>query len=130
MTRPKRTTREELTEEQRQELLRDPWAWIDPEASAFASQAARRQAWERHGERLTREFIAERPGHRPDGWWAYSAPEGVGRHGPRAVVVVVEGETVAPETVNLAGCGELTDDERRRLPGLEVVDALLSEGGA
>jgi len=37
---------------------------------------ALRAAWKKHGTRLTKQHIADYPGSRPWGWWAFSTPKG------------------------------------------------------
>lgn len=68
---------EELTDEQELELV-DFMAAIlavDMEESAFASEDAKRRAWEVHGPRLTEAHARERPGTRPISWWRWTAPD-------------------------------------------------------
>lgn len=122
MTRPTRDRGpDELTDRQRRELLEgDVWADIEGwQYSAFEDEDHKRQAWERHCEELLAEYMSEKPGRRPDGWWRYDSPEGYGRHEPRATVVVLDPEKstfLSPETFNLFVAGELTDEERNLLP--------------
>jgi hypothetical protein len=40
------------------------------------SERALRGWWKRHGVRVTRNYIARRPGRRPELWWKFSAPAG------------------------------------------------------
>lgn len=103
------------------EALPDVWGDWGP----FEGEEEARVYWRAHGERLTAEYRRETPGHRPWAWWRWDAPGGYGRHEPRRTVAVVDGEVVAPETLNLAACGELTDAEARQAP-VEAVKALLT----
>jgi hypothetical protein len=48
--------------------------WMTPDGRD--DTAARRAAWEEHGEDLTRLHSEHYPGTRPQPWWTYDAPEG------------------------------------------------------
>lgn len=104
---------DELTPEQRDELLDDVWPWLVPESSVFESEAVRRKAWEAHREELLAEYIAENPGRRPFAWWHYTAPDGYGRNRPVRTVSDLPDRWVgySPEVANLDRLGELTDEE-------------------
>lgn len=107
---------DEITEEQEMELASDLAAVLAEtmEVSAFDSAEAKRRAWEVHGERLTREYMADNPGKRPPGWWTYEAP----RDRP---VVAEDRPEGAPRELSNEGAwlwklGELTEEERGRCP--------------
>ena len=105
---------DELTEEQEMELTSDLAAVLAEtmEVSAFDSVEAKRGAWEVHGERLTREYMADNPGKRPPGWWAYEAP----RDRPAFAEDRPEGapRDLPNEAAWLLELGELTEEERGR----------------
>lgn len=43
-------------------------------ADAFTDLAEMRDAWKRHGDQLTADYAAARPGHRPWGFWTFDHP--------------------------------------------------------
>jgi hypothetical protein len=51
--------------------------WLGPshDGSAFASDEQRRAAWFRYRDRIMQRWGKD--GRRPQGWWAYEAPEGL-----------------------------------------------------
>lgn len=63
--------RGEWSQQQRQHLLTGRSFFDD----TFADDDQMRQAWSEIGEELTAEWIAERPGTRPWGWWKFVAKE-------------------------------------------------------
>ncbi len=69
--------------------------------SAFASDAARRAAWQAHREEILKRWEHGYPGMRPSAWWRYDAPE------PR-----LENERDAEALERL---GLLSDEERGRV---------------
>jgi hypothetical protein len=51
------------------------WAWPVPEGRDFEDRDEMREAWQAHGDRLTREYRREHPGERPAAWWAWTRPD-------------------------------------------------------
>jgi hypothetical protein len=74
-TKRTRTRRESLTltAEQRDELTTG--FQFDPNLKPFKSEAAEKKAWNRHKKKLIREWVVQKPGTRPYGYWKWEHPE-------------------------------------------------------
>lgn len=114
---PKRRDSRDVTKlTDRQELwLRE--GSLFGERFPFASTDASAEAWEEHGDEITEEYIENKPGHRPEGWWRFTAPEGRERYKPFAVVGDPPDhlQGLGLEAANLADLGELQPSEYRQL---------------
>lgn len=94
---------------------------VDVIERIFGSWDAAREAWEEHGLRLTAEHVAENPGSRPWGWWAFAKhPEIEGYSGPGPSPADSSNRVTVPfsseeERRLLGSWGMLTKTEREKL---------------
>ncbi len=78
------------------------------DASPFATEAAAREAWQRHRDDLMSDHG---PGKRPEGWWLYES----GAPAPLLVPCPVYGPLMRPEAEQAAARVEQNDREDSRL---------------
>lgn len=119
-TRRDRPDAEELTDKQ-ERWLRDGDCMamhLDPDPPdlwvPFPSMDAAARAWDEHGERITREYVEDNPGSRPQGWWRFEYE----RRPPTFVEDRPEGapRDLENEAAVLLELGELGEEERGRCP--------------
>jgi hypothetical protein len=71
-------------------IAANDWAYLTDETpenpfTQFSPDAHWRQLWTEHGEQITEQWAAKRPGTRPEHWWKYSAPRlPIEEHGDHA----------------------------------------------
>ncbi len=85
--------------------------------SPFRSEAAAREAWQRHRDGLMSDHG---PGERPEGWWLYES----GAPAPLLVPCPVYGPLMRPEAEQAAVRAEQNERQDRRLAYLAFVGEL------